>query len=83
MSSGSLFPFTNEKEIRSPGILSVFSLNSTMTHVWSYLVLTKYPDLIKEIISSNKPRIILAEFSPKIPNDIIHKFTRLIIYKVL
>ncbi len=61
----------NVKEIGSPGVLSVFSLNGTMTHVWSYLVLTKYSDLIDEIISSNKPRIILAEFSPKIPNDII------------
>jgi hypothetical protein len=61
----------NAKNIGSPGVLSVFGLNGTMTHIWSYLVLTKYPDLIKEIISSSKPRIILAEFSPKIPNDII------------
>jgi hypothetical protein len=42
-----------------------------MTHIWTYLVLTKYPDLIKEMISSKKPRIILAEFSPEISNDII------------
>ena len=61
----------NAKNIESPGVLSVFGLNGTMTHIWSYLVLTKYPDLIKEIISSSKPRIILAEFSPEIPNDII------------
>jgi hypothetical protein len=61
----------NAKNIGSPGVLSVFGLNDTMTHIWSYLVLNKYPDLINEIISSSKPRIILAEFSPKIPNDII------------
>ncbi len=42
-----------------------------MTLVWSYLVLTRYPDRIKEVISSKKPRIILAEFSPEIPNDTI------------
>ncbi len=61
----------NSKEIGTPGVLSVFSLNGTMTLVWSYLVLTKYSNLIREIISSKKPRIILAEFSLKIPNDII------------
>ena len=32
----------NPKEIGTPSVLSVFSLNGTMTHVWSYLVLTKY-----------------------------------------
>ncbi len=42
-----------------------------MTLVWSYLVLTRYPDRIKEVISSKKPRIILAEFRPEISNDII------------
>lgn len=61
----------NSKEIGSPAVLSVFSLNGAMTHVWSYLILTKYANLINEMISSKKPRIILAEFSPKIPNDII------------
>ena len=61
----------NSKEIGSPGVLSVFSLNGTMTLVWSYLVLTRHSNLIHEMISSKKPRIILAEFSPKIPNDII------------
>ncbi len=61
----------NSKEIGSPGVLSVFGLNGSMTHVWSYLVLTKYSNLIIEIISSRKPRIILAEFSPEISNDII------------
>ena len=61
----------NTKEIGSPGVLSVFGLNGSMTHIWSYLVLTRFPNLIKEIISSKKPRIILAEFSLKIPNDII------------
>jgi len=61
----------NYKEIGSPGVLSVFGLNGSMTHIWSYLVLTKYSDLIRNIISSKKPRIILAEFSPKIANDII------------
>ena len=61
----------NLKEIGTPGILSVFSLNGSMTLVWSYLVLTKFPNLINEIISSKKPRIILAEFSPEISNDII------------
>lgn len=61
----------NLKEIGTPGILSVFSLNGTMTLVWSYLVLTKYSHLINEIISSKKPRIILAEFRPEISNDII------------
>ena len=61
----------NHKEIGSPGILSVFSLNGTMTLVWSYLVLTKYSHLIDEIISSRKPRIILAEFRSEISNDVI------------
>lgn len=61
----------DSKEIGSPGVLSVFGLNGSMTHIWSYLVLTRFSNLIKEIISSKKPRIILAEFSPKIPNDII------------
>jgi hypothetical protein len=61
----------NYKEIGSPSVLSVFGLNGSMTHIWTYLVLTKYPDLIKEMISSKKPRIILAEFSPEISNDII------------
>ena len=42
----------NSKEIGSPAVLSVFSLNGTMTLVWSYLVLTKYFNLINEIISS-------------------------------
>ena len=28
----------NFKEIGSPAVLSVFSLNGSMTHVWSYLV---------------------------------------------
>jgi hypothetical protein len=59
------------KEIGNPGLLSVFSLNGTMTLVWSYLVLTRYSNLIHEMISSKKPRIILAEFSPNISNDII------------
>ena len=61
----------NSKEIGSPSVLSVFGLNGSMTHIWSYLVLTKFSDLINDIISSKKPRIILAEFSPNIPNDII------------
>lgn len=61
----------NYKEIGSPGVLSVFSLNGTMTHIWSYLVLTRYSKLINKIISSKKPRIILAEFSPEISDDII------------
>ena len=61
----------NAKNIESPGVLSVFGLNGTMTHIWSYLVLTKYPDLIKEIISSKKPRLIIGEFKTKIPNDMI------------
>jgi hypothetical protein len=42
-----------------------------MTHVWSYLVLTKHANLINEMISSKKPRLILAEFKTKIPNDMI------------
>jgi hypothetical protein len=58
-------------EIDTPGFLSVFSLNGTMTLVWSYLVLTRYSERINEIISSKKPRIILAEFKPEISNDII------------
>ncbi len=61
----------NSKEIGSPSVLSVFSLNGAMTHVWSYLVLAQHTNLINEMISSKKPRIILAEFSPEIPNDII------------
>ena len=61
----------NFKEIGSPGVLSVFGLNGSMTHLWSYLILTNFPNLINDIISSKKPRIILAELSPKIPNDII------------
>ena len=59
------------KEIGNPGLLSVFSLNGTMTLVWSYLVLTRYSHLIHEMISSKKPRIILAEFSPELSNDVI------------
>ena len=42
-----------------------------MTLVWSYFVWTKFSNLIHEIISSKKPRIILAEFKPEISNDII------------
>ena len=42
-----------------------------MTLVWSYLVLTKYSALTNKVISSKKPRIILAEFSSEISNDII------------
>jgi len=61
----------DSKEIGSPGVLSVFGLNGAMTHIWSYLVLTKHANLINEIISSKKPRLILAEFKLKIPNDII------------
>ncbi len=59
------------KKIDTPGILSVFSLNGTMTLVWSYLVWTRFSNLINEIISSKKPRIILAQFSPEISNNII------------
>jgi hypothetical protein len=58
-------------EIGTPSVLSVFSLDGAMTLVWSYLVLAKYANLIHEMISSNKPRIILAEFSPKISNAMI------------
>ena len=61
----------NTDEIDTPGFLSVFSLNGTMTLVWSYLVLTRYSNRINEIISSKKPRIILAEFRPEISNDTI------------
>jgi hypothetical protein len=61
----------NPKEIGTPGVLSVFGLNGSMTHIWSYIVLTRYPNLVNKIISSNKPRIILAEFSPEISNDVI------------
>jgi hypothetical protein len=61
----------NAEDIDTPGFLSVFSLNGTMTLVWSYLVLTRYSDRIKEVISSKKPRIILAEFKPEISNDSI------------
>ena len=61
----------DSKEIGSPSVLSVFGLNGAMTHIWSYLVLTKHANLINEIISSKKPRLILAEFKLKIPNDII------------
>ncbi len=61
----------NAEEIENPGCLSVFSLNGTMTLVWSNLVLSKYANLIQEIISSKKPRIILTEFRPEIPNDTI------------
>ena len=61
----------NAKEVVSSGVLSVFSLDGAMTLVWSYLVLTKYANLIYEMISSNKPRIVLAEFSPKISNAMI------------
>ena len=65
----------NSKESGSSSVLSVFSLDGAMTLVWSYLILAKYANLIHEIISSNKPRIILAEFSPKrsnamVPNDL-------------
>ena len=61
----------NAKKIDTPGVLSVFSLNGTMTLVWSYFVWAKYSNLINEIISSKKPRIILAKFKPEISNDII------------
>ena len=59
------------KEIGTPAILSVFGLNGSMSLVWSYLVLTRYSKLIQEMISSDKPRIILVEFNSKISNDII------------
>jgi len=61
----------NSDKIGDPGVLSVFGLNGTMTHIWSYLVLTKHANLINEMISSKKPRLIIAEFKPKIPNDMI------------
>jgi hypothetical protein len=61
----------NTKEVVCSGVLSVFSLDGSMSLVWSYLVLTKYSNLINKMISSNKPRIILAKFKPITPNDII------------
>ena len=61
----------NSKKVESPGVLSVFSLNGAMTHIWSYLVMTKHANLINEIISSRKPRLIIGEFKTKIPNDMI------------
>ncbi len=61
----------NSKKVGSPGVLSVFSLNGAMTHVWSYLEMTKHANLINEIISSKKPRLIIGEFKTKIPNDMI------------
>jgi hypothetical protein len=61
----------NAEEIDTPGLLSIFSRNGTMTLVWSYLVLTRYFGRINEVISSKKPRIILAEFRPEISNDTI------------
>ncbi len=61
----------NAEEIDTPGLLSIFSLNGTMTLVWSCLVLTRYSSLIHGMISSKKPRIILAEFRPKISNAMI------------
>ncbi len=61
----------NSKEIGASSVLSVFSLDGAMTLVWSYLVLAKYANLIHEMISSKKPRIILTEFSPKISNAMI------------
>ncbi len=61
----------NTKEVGSSSVLSVFSLDGAMTLVWSYLVVSKYANLIHDMISSNKPRIILAEFRPKISNAMI------------
>ena len=61
----------NSKKVGDPGVLSVFSLNGAMTHIWSYLVMTKHANLINEIISSKKPRLIIGEFKTKIPNDMI------------
>ena len=33
--------------------------------------MTKHANLINEIISSRKPRLIIGEFKTKIPNDMI------------
>ncbi len=50
----------------TPRLLSIFALNGSMTLLFSYLVLKNCSELIKHIISSEKQRLIVVEFTPEI-----------------